>query len=134
MHRRNLLAAAVALLTVGCSSTASPPVRTIRVPRAARAPSWSAQNSAAVRAHYASGSRGNGRGRGGGGLPPGIAKNLARGKPLPPGIAKQALPADLLRSLPPAGRGLEYLIVAGKLLVVETATQIVREILMDVVF
>ena len=29
-------------------------------------------------------------------LPPGIAKNVARGKPLPPGIAKRALPADLL--------------------------------------
>ena len=28
------------------------------------------------------------------GLPPGIAKNLARGKPLPPGIAKQVLPAE----------------------------------------
>ena len=25
-------------------------------------------------------------------LPPGIAKNLARGKPLPPGIAKRAVP------------------------------------------
>jgi len=29
-------------------------------------------------------------------LPPGIAKNVARGKPLPPGIAKRAVPADLL--------------------------------------
>ena len=32
-------------------------------------------------------------------LPPGIAKNVARGKPLPPGIAKKALPADLVRTL-----------------------------------
>jgi hypothetical protein len=29
-------------------------------------------------------------------LPPGIAKNVARGKPLPPGIAKKAVPADLV--------------------------------------
>jgi hypothetical protein len=29
-------------------------------------------------------------------LPPGIAKNVARGKPLPPGIAKRAVPADLV--------------------------------------
>jgi len=29
-------------------------------------------------------------------LPPGIAKNLARGKPLPPGIAKKVVPADLI--------------------------------------
>jgi len=29
-------------------------------------------------------------------LPPGIAKNLARGKPLPPGIAKKVVPAGLI--------------------------------------
>ena len=33
-------------------------------------------------------------------LPPGIAKNLARGKPLPPGIAKRQLPAPLVAELP----------------------------------
>jgi hypothetical protein len=27
---------------------------------------------------------------------PGIAKNLARGKPLPPGIAKKTVPASML--------------------------------------
>jgi hypothetical protein len=32
-------------------------------------------------------------------LPPGIAKNLARGKALPPGIAKKAFPNDLVRGL-----------------------------------
>jgi hypothetical protein len=36
--------------------------------------------------------------------------------------------------LPRAGDGLEYLIIAGKLLLVEIATQIVREILLDAVF
>ncbi|HXT69493.1 MAG TPA: hypothetical protein VN700_07050 [Vicinamibacterales bacterium] len=34
-------------------------------------------------------------------LPPGIAKNVARGKPLPPGIAKKGLPADLVLTLGP---------------------------------
>jgi len=33
-------------------------------------------------------------------LPPGIAKNLARGKPLPPGIAKRAVPPALLAQGP----------------------------------
>ena len=37
-----------------------------------------------------------------GSLPPGIAKNLARGKSLPPGIAKQHLPLELQRALPAA--------------------------------
>ena len=33
-------------------------------------------------------------------LPPGIAKNLARGKPLPPGIARTRVPDALLVKLP----------------------------------
>ena len=33
-------------------------------------------------------------------LPPGIAKNLARGKPLPPGIAKKMVPSSMLHDLP----------------------------------
>ena len=88
-----------------------------------------------IRAHYAGTSRGNGRGRGrGNGLPPGIERNLQRGKPLPPGIAKQYLPQDLLVRLPRAPGGLEYVVIAGKLLLVDIATQVVREILLDAVF
>ena len=86
-----------------------------------------------IRSYYADVSPGNGRGRKGG-LPPGIAKNLQRGKPLPPGIAKQYFPHDLLARLPRAGDGLEYVVVAGKLLLVEVATQIVRRVLLDAVF
>ena len=66
------------------------------------------------------------------GLPPGIAKNLRRGKPLPPGIAKRYLPADLHAALPPPPRGHERIIAAGKILLVEIATQIVRDVLSDV--
>lgn len=67
------------------------------------------------------------------GLPPGIAKNLRRGKPLPPGIAKQALPSGLLDRLPPAPDGFERIIVDGKVLLIEVATQVIHDVLMDVI-
>ena len=78
---------------------------------------------------------GNGRGGGKHGkpLPPGIAKNLGRGKALPPGIAKQALPADLIAKLPPAADGYERVVVAGKVLLVEIATQVVHDVLEDLI-
>ncbi len=66
------------------------------------------------------------------GLPPGIAKNLARGKPLPPGIAKQQLPDSLVHALPAPPRGYERIIVDGKLLLVEVATQVIHDILTDI--
>ena len=66
------------------------------------------------------------------GLPPGIAKNLQRGKTLPPGIAKQALPAELLTRLPPAPAGYERIELAGKVLLVEIATQVIHDVLSDV--
>ena len=77
-------------------------------------------------------------GRGGGkhkhkGLPPGIAKNLARGKPLPPGIAKQHLPDGLVHALPAPPRGYERIIVDGKVLLVEIATQVIHDVLTDIV-
>ena len=71
--------------------------------------------------------------RGGKPLPPGIAKNLARGKPLPPGIAKQAFPNDLLVQLPPVADGYERVIVAGKILLIEIATQVVHDVLVDAI-
>ncbi len=66
------------------------------------------------------------------GLPPGIAKNLARGKPLPPGIAKKYLPTELNLMLPPPRRGFERIIVDGKVLLVEIATRVVHDILADI--
>lgn len=77
--------------------------------------------------------RGRGRGRNKG-LPQGIAKNLARGKPLPPGIAMQQLPPTLIERLPPPPAGFERIVVAGKILLIETATQIVHDVLTDVLF
>jgi hypothetical protein len=89
-----------------------------------------------IRAHYESHSRYDSKENGKRkqkGLPPGIAKNLARGKALPPGIAKQVLPYDLRRALPPVRDGYERIIVDGKILLVEIATQIVRDVLTDIV-
>ncbi len=78
----------------------------------------------------------SGKRKGGGrskGFPPGIAKNLARGKPLPPGIAKQSLPSALVRELPPPERGYERVIIDGRVVLVEVATQVIHDILSDAI-
>lgn len=82
---------------------------------------------------HAAPTKSRGKGHKGGGLPPGIAKNLARGKPLPPGIAKQHLPAGLNDLLPPPPRGYERVIVDGRVLLVEIATRVIHDILLDAV-
>lgn len=62
------------------------------------------------------------------GLPPGIAKNVARGKPLPPGIAKKALPGPLLADL--ADRdGAEFLRVGATVVLVAVATGLILDAL-----
>ncbi|HET6396099.1 MAG TPA: anti-virulence regulator CigR family protein [Pseudoxanthomonas sp.] len=61
-------------------------------------------------------------------LPPGIRKNLARGKPLPPGIARKAVPAPMLRELP-AYPGHEWRVAGSDLVLVALATGIVVEVL-----
>lgn len=68
------------------------------------------------------------------GLPPGIVKNLQRGKRLPPGIAKQTLPGGLVDRLPPAPAGFERIVVSGKVLLVDVATQVIHDVLEDIVF
>ena len=67
------------------------------------------------------------------GLPPGIAKNLTRGKPLPPGITKKNLPDGLRQMLPAPPHGYERIIVDGKVLLVEIATHVIHDILADIV-
>ena len=128
--------ASLGVLSSACSVD-SPYARTAPRTTTTHAPAVSTSLTDAhirlIREYYADASPGNGRGRKGG-LPPGIAKNLQRGKPLPPGIAKQYFPQDLLMRLPRAGDGLEYVVVAGKLLLVEVATQVVRKVLLDAVF
>ncbi len=65
-------------------------------------------------------------------LPPGIARNLARGKPLPPGIAKRFLPSDLQARLP-VYSGYEMLISGRNVLLVSITSGIITDILLDVV-
>jgi hypothetical protein len=93
---------------------------------------FSAEEIKIIRAYYESGGRRHkGRHKG---LPPGIAKNLQRGKPLPPGLAKRTLPDGLLAKLPPPPSGYDRFVVAGKILLVELGTQIVRDVLTDIAF
>jgi len=95
---------------------------------------FSADDIRIIRAYYQTSAYADNRKGKSKSLPPGIAKNLQRGKPLPPGIAKRALPYDLRSRLsrPPVGYG-RY-VVAGKILLVELGTQIVRDILTDIAF
>ena len=64
-------------------------------------------------------------------LPPGIRKNLARGKPLPPGIAKKMVPGSLLGRLP-RHSGYELRVAGTDLILVSLATAVVADILYDV--
>ena len=144
MRHTFLLIGTLSAFCFGCSSgpyvrSSPPPTPVVVAAGSAAAVSFGAEHAALIRAYYAEESSGSGSGRGrgrgrSGGLPPGIAKNLQRGKPLPPGIAKQYLPPDLLVRLPPLSAGLEYVVIAGKLLLVEIATQVVRDVLIDALF
>ena len=91
----------------------------------------------AIRAYYrdheAADPGASARGMGRKKLPPGIARNLQRGKSLPPGIAKQVLPARLTQVLPAAPKGFERVIVDGKILLIEIATQVIHDVLEDAI-
>jgi hypothetical protein len=65
-------------------------------------------------------------------LPPGIARNLARGRPLPPGIARRYAPAGLIGQLAPRP-GFEVLVAGASILLVHAASGIVHDILSDAV-
>ncbi len=96
---------------------------------------FSSNEATTIHAYYSSQKpRSASHGKGRKSLPPGIEKNLDRGKALPPGIAKQGLPAGLLTLLPPAPKGYERILVSGKVLLVEIATQVIHDVLEDVVF
>jgi hypothetical protein len=70
--------------------------------------------------------------RGAEALPPGIRRNLARGKPLPPGIAKRQVP-DRLRTAVVLRPGFEIVEVGLDVFLVEVATGMVHDVLMDIV-
>jgi Ni/Co efflux regulator RcnB len=64
-------------------------------------------------------------------LPPGIRKNLARGKPLPPGIAKKVVKEPMLERLP-TYHGYEWQRCGTDLVLIEVATQIVADVLANI--
>lgn len=64
-------------------------------------------------------------------LPPGIAMNLARGKTLPPGIAKVYLPQNLVGTLP-VYPGYEYLAVGPNVILANTNTGLIADVLKNV--
>ncbi|OJA04422.1 anti-virulence regulator CigR family protein [Halomonas sp. QHL1] len=63
-------------------------------------------------------------------LPPGIQRNLERGKPLPPGIAKRF--DGQLASRLPNYPGYEWERVGADVVLIEAATRIVVDVLVDV--
>ena len=65
-------------------------------------------------------------------LPPGIAKNLQRGKPLPPGIAKKNLPDDLESRLAPVD-GLRRQILGNDIALIDPESNVIVDIIKGVV-
>ncbi len=65
--------------------------------------------------------------------PPGLAKHIEKRGTLPPGLARKELPPGLADRLPPTGDGLERLIVDEDVLLVETATGVVLDIIKHIV-
>ncbi len=65
-------------------------------------------------------------------LPPGIRRNLERGKALPPGIAKKSAPAELQTRLELV-EGYELVEVGLDVFLVEVATGIIHDVLMDLI-
>lgn len=63
-------------------------------------------------------------------LPPGVAKNVARGKPLPPGIAKRGVPPELLAQGPKVGPDITFTIAGN--VVVAMRSGVVVDILRDI--
>ena len=61
-------------------------------------------------------------------LPPGVAQNLARGKPLPPGIAKKSVPSSMLNQLP-YYPGYEWQVVGDNLVLIALSTAIVTAVI-----
>ena len=85
--------------------------------------------------------RGKGHSKGKGkqkSMPPGLAKRsqlppgLAKRETLPPGLQREPLPQDLSASLPPPRPGTERVLVDGRAVLIEAATNKVLDVLEDV--
>ena len=71
--------------------------------------------------------------RGGGKVPPGIARKVSRGGSLPPGIARKGLPRELESRLPAPPSGYERVVIDGRVVLVDVASQVIHDVLMDIV-
>lgn len=65
-------------------------------------------------------------------LPPGLARQLQRNGKLPPGLEKRRLPRDLETRLPPRDRRFERVVVDNDVVLIEAATNVVLDVLVDV--
>jgi hypothetical protein len=65
-------------------------------------------------------------------LPAGLAKQLERNGRLPPGLEKRDLPDGLDKLLPPRRHGQQRVVVDNDVLLIETATGLILDILKDV--
>ena len=86
--------------------------------------------------------KGKGRGRGKGlppglakrdKLPPGLQKQLERNGKLPPGLQKSEFPEDLQAKLGPPKEGTERAIVGNDAVLIDTATNVVLDVIRNVV-
>ncbi len=66
-------------------------------------------------------------------LPPGLARQLKRNGKLPPGLEKRQLPGDLHDRLPVPPAGHERVVVGQDVVLIETASGLIRDIIRDVV-
>lgn len=65
-------------------------------------------------------------------LPPGLQQHLERHGKLPPGLEKKRLPGDLDKRLSPVPKGYKRLIVGRDVVLVDERTQVIADILTDV--
>ena len=64
-------------------------------------------------------------------LPPGLQKHIDRTGQLPPGLQKRVLPGDL-RGLLPYRKGRDYRVVGTDIVLIETATNLILDVMQGV--
>ena len=64
-------------------------------------------------------------------LPPGLQKHIERTGRLPPGLEKRRLPGDL-RSLLPIRSGQDFRVVGNDIVLIETATELILDVMQGV--
>ncbi len=64
-------------------------------------------------------------------LPPGLQKHIERTGRLPPGLEKRELPGDL-RGLLPYRTGQDYRVVGNDIVLIETATELILDVMQGV--